>query len=119
MSIAINCGYARVAIRDFAQRHKSTCGKLPTAGTAGSQVIDDYNQHFRHYPNLQVPHSVVKRIPQLLTSFNKKCHPAEKRKHYLQAFSRSSWVSVDEKEKNNHSVRGCHMCKTKYQSLIS
>ena len=60
MSIAINCGYARVAIRDFAQRHKSTCGKLPTASTAGSQVIDDYDQHFRNYPNLQVPHSVVR-----------------------------------------------------------
>ena len=90
--------------------------ELPTAGTAGSQVIDD---HFRNYPNLQIPHSVLKRIPQLLKSFNKKWHPAEKRKCYLQVFSRSSWVSVDEKEKNNHGVRGCHTCKTKYQSLIS
>ena len=125
MSIAINCSYARVALREFTQRHQSTYGKqrkLPK-GINGvvPRVVGDYNEHFQNYPNLQLPYSVVvKHLPKLMAVFNEKWHPKEKRNSYLQTFSLESWVTtVNEEEKHAHTVRSCNTCLTKYGLLIS
>ena len=101
------------------QRHKTTGVKLPTARSQGSQILDDYNEPFKNYPNLQVPLSVLKRVPKLLKSFNKKWHPAEKMKSYLQVFSLRSWAEAPENEKKSHTLRNCHVCGTKYQANFS
>lgn len=119
MSIAINCGYARVALRGFVQNHTKPGSRLPTTKKEGELVLDDYNQHFKDYPNIQLPKSVLKRIPGLMKSFNKKWRPGKARSSYLTAFSKKSWDGVEEKEKKRHRVKDCHVCETKYQSLNS
>ena len=85
------------------------------------RMVDDYNQHFQNYPNLQLSYPVVvKKLPKLMSAFNKKWHPKEKRNSYLQTFSLDSWTTmVSEEEKNDHVVSSCNICHTKYRVVTS
>lgn len=79
MSQAINCNYARTAIRSISQRKVESGKQL--SHTVIAVVVADYNQHFEGHDMMQLRLAVaLKRIPDLFATFNKKWYPHNQQK---------------------------------------
>ena len=120
MSIAINCAYARVALREFHQRHQIHFGNSRALERGSKKkIVEDYNEHFKSFPNLLLPYTVaVKKLPKLLHDFNQRWHPQEQHRCYIDTFSTDSWKALCEKEKQQHTVRNCEICMKSHPILV-
>lgn len=115
MSQAINCNYARTAIRVLCRSKFSQYGSVKQLSQA--EVVDEYNKCFSQLrPNMHL--SFKKRIHQLLDEFNKKWHPQSQRETFLSVFSLNGWTSLPLGEKNKHTLQDCSACRKQHVSLI-
>lgn len=84
MSQAINCNFARTAIRSISQRKVESGKQLSYTVIA---VVADYNQHFEGHDMMQLRLAVaLKRIPDLFATFNNKWYPHNQQKTFLSFF---------------------------------
>lgn len=117
MSQAINCNYARAAIRVLCQRECSQRGSVKQLSQASIvKVVDNLFSEFNSQMHLSLT-TAKKRIRQLLDEFNKKWHPQSLRDTFLSVFSLNSWTILPLEEKNKHTLKGCSACSKQHLSL--
>ena len=117
MSQAINCNYARTAIRVLCQREYSQRGFVKQLSQASiAKVVEEYNKCFSPQMHLSLT-TAKKRVRQLLDKFNKKWHPQSLKDTFLNVFSLNSWTSLPLEEKNKHTLQDCSACSRQHLSL--
>ena len=120
MSQAINCNFARTAIRVLCQREYSQCGSVKQLSQASMvKVVDEYNKCFSQLrPQMHLSLTTAKkRVRQLLDEFNKKWHPQSQKDTFLSVFSLNSWSNLPLEEKNKHTLQDCSACFEQHLSL--
>lgn len=118
MAQAINCNFARTAIRTLCQREftqSGTAKRFPRASIA--KVVEEYNTRFSEQ-DLKLSLTVAyKRIPELLGAFNRRWNPQSQKGIFLNMFSLSAWTDLPSDEKSKHSLQNCLACRTQHVSL--
>ena len=115
MDEPIQCNFARCAIYYFTTKYKTSQHKLPHGSM--NKILHDYNQHFADTPQLKSTYTTASKKFQSITKiFGKKWYPHGAREDLLTTFSPSRWESIDPQEKCQHILRGCKVCKDKYES---
>ena len=120
MSEAINCNYARTAIRVLCQREYEQCGFVKCLpDTSLEKVVEEYNKRYSESrPGMNLSLTTAKRrVHQLLADFNKKWHPQSQKNAFLSFFSLTSWVNLPLVDKNKHSLQDCSACHEQHLSL--
>jgi hypothetical protein len=116
MAQAINCNYARAAIRELCQREYTQCGtakRLPQESIA--KVMDEYNKQFS---DMKLPLSDARRrISKLISIFNRRWNPQSHKDIFLDVFSVSAWADLPPAEKSEHTIQNCSACRTKHVLL--
>ena len=82
MTLYINCGYARVAVRELAKKYSSSQGHIQFT----AEVIAEYNTLFNGYPNLQLSGNTkctAEKCKALNTSFSRKWQNQAKMHEYI------------------------------------
>ena len=97
MSQALNCNYARTAIRELCQKERGSVNRLSQEVIV--KAVEKYNRHFQE-PSMHLPLTVAnKRIRPLLALFNKKWYPQSQKQIFLDTFSLNSWNQLSSEEK--------------------
>ncbi len=110
----INCGFARVAIRQFSEvgRGKNECDKTTL----------ERNEKFQKLfpPSFGVNDSQFKKYGHRESPFDRNCKKAnaifskwsnkEKKRQYIEFFSPHKWTSLSAATKRHHSMENCMQC---------
>lgn len=115
---AINCNYARTAIRCLVQKQQISIGNAKRLTCkATEKVVTEYNSHFVGHTPLQLRLAIAqKRIPELLATFNK-WHPQNQKERFLETFSLTAWKRLPADKKQAHSLQNCTPCQQEHLSL--
>ena len=116
MTQYINCGYARVAVRELAKKNSSSQGHIQFS----AEVIGEYNTLFNGYPNMQLSGNskyTAEKCKALNTSFSRKWPNQEKMHEYISTFSTKNWDQLSTTEKGGHTREACPICPAWYQDL--
>ena len=107
---AINCGFARCAIRE-----------LTTRNTDKVKRAFEFHELFKDCPNYGIEESYFDKIgtndslfnrhcSKIIDSWQKKWHPKESRLDYERTFAISKWKELPDDEKQLHTLSCCHQC---------
>ena len=120
ITLQINCGYARVAIRELSspERMKSRLE------VAHEQRRQDFLQLFSS-EKFTIPEEYRsstnrqfnKHCDKILDYFSSKWHPPSKRLEYLSVFSPENWKHLTTSEMEKHTLSSCTACYINHQSL--
>ena len=112
---AINCSFARAAVRTIVQMHYVPKGSKTTLL---SQVFEKYSKQFADYPNMQLQKTTIFRNAITTSStFNKRWNPNEMRNVYINTFSTDEWNDLHPDDKKKHTVRNCTACSLSYGAV--
>jgi hypothetical protein len=113
--LLINCGYARVTIRETANdattdsqlafhRQFSECSQYG--------VTDElFSARGKNKSKFEYARSII------LKAFTKKWHPTEAKSTYIAKFSSSNWKSLAKSEKQKHTLSCCNQCREEHYHL--
>ena len=119
--LAVNCGYARVAIRTLSEIDKGKRHIILNQGTRTQKFREMFampafqsrgpeyyeSQHSR--PSLFVRH-----CKEILAVFSKNWKNRDARQAYLTVFSMEKWKTLSVSEKARHSLSDCKECARNY-----
>ncbi len=126
ISLAFNCGYARVATLEYSFVHR---GKKRSSLDRESRIekfqnLFRDNEHFArptefwHRPHPYESKSLFNRYCEsVLHDFASKWTPIEHRKEYKINFSTEMWNALPKNEKKQHSLSNCVVCAEKHIQL--
>ena len=106
MAEAINCNYSRAAIHELCQSLYRLCGKKKLQHSAILQAIEEYNKTFADQGSrmtLTADSSHI-RVRKILSLFNQRWHPNDKKKVFLRNFSLEAWKLLPAEVKNKHTM---------------
>ena len=119
ISLQINCGYARVAIRELTPTNKSELNLSLRA----TKLRELFSISSYEMPELLFQPDDRQRVPfdrkcgPLLEFMKKKWHPSTKRVEYLSTFSVVKWKSLSGTQKQVHALANCVACYRSHQHL--
>lgn len=116
MGEAINCNYARTAVRELC--HKQ-CGLAKPSRSALTKVAEEYNKAFSNQgTRMMLPiQSAHLRISRVLALFKKPWRPKGQREIFLDVFSLESWNKLPTQSKIGHTIKNCIACSSEHSSL--
>ena len=118
--LQINCGYARVAIRELSSPEKfknrteianeqRRQGFLRLFSSATYNIPDQYQSGGSR--------QFDKHCDRILNHISSKWHPSAKRSEYLSMFSIENWKHLTSSDKGKHTLAFCAACYNDYQNL--
>ena len=114
MSQAINCNFARAAVRALTQKHRKSNKHVPDI----DNVLKDFNEHFTKTTSLQTTSEIAqKRFLDVSKIFLRKWKGKESRQQYLKTFSMHAWQQLSDEEQQEHTLTDCEACKRQYSEL--
>ena len=118
MSVAINCNFARVAIRVLTKEHGLPKQKV-TSDTI-SKIHHEFSQQFDGNEGFAIDlPSAKKRFPAVNKIFNRPWNDKAGRLTYETAFSPKAWKALPKVKKSQHSLGECKACQLYHSSLTS
>ena len=116
ISLLVNCGFARTAIRELSTKHKGQHHKRADAfkeqfQSSTFQIPENYFQITKHDSTFN------RRCERILSGFAKRWHPSESRKEYLDTFSKSAWQKLTKDEREKHTLSKCSACALEHSAI--
>ena len=123
VSLKVNCGYARTAIRELTPTKKGLHGRH----VQNAKCSEDFRKLF-DIPTYQLDLSLFEcnslhsskfdRIcDTILNTFSKKWHPPSARIEYQATFSTAKWNTLLDEDKSKHTLSSCKACYHEHQRL--
>lgn len=117
VSLELNCGYARCAIRE-----------LTTRNTDKIKRASEFQDLFKSCPNYGITESYFdtagtndslfnRHCTKVIISWGKKWHPKESRVEYESNFAISKWKSLSTEDKQLHTISNCQQCQKVHLEL--
>lgn len=104
MTIAINCGFARVAVRELRGKHSQDNGQH---SHLYKLVSEEYNTFFSLHPQMQLREGtyMAQQMKQICQLFNKQWHPQQRLQEYTSTFAMHNWGKLPTSQKQQHSCK--------------
>ena len=111
-SSAVNCGYARVAIRELTpckravnkEERQEEFQKLFGLPTYSIPI------NYYHEPSKNRPSAFNKHADAVVDGFARKWHPSEARGEYVKVFSIENWKRLSPEQQSKHTLKSCVAC---------
>ncbi len=117
MATAINCGFARVAVRELYAKHsKKHCGHTHVA----KLVNEDYNTFFSLHPQMQIRESeyTAQQTKKICQLFSKRWHPQQRLLEYTSTCTMQKWEKLPTSQKQ-HTCKDCQACPLYFPEMTS
>ena len=110
MALAINCGYARVAAFEIAQ--KVSQNRWQRYFENEEKISDLFLKQFQHRRafTFNTPRAFTRNVAALIPHFNKEWAYKNGKEEYMQHFSEASWAKLTPEAKNQHTLTSCTVC---------
>lgn len=118
MATAINCGFARVAVRELYAKHSR---KQHAHKHLHRVVSEEYNTFFSLHAQMQLRESkyVGVQIKKICQLFRKRWHPQQRLVEYTSRFAMQKWEKLPTCQKQQHSCTDCQACPLYFSKLTS
>jgi hypothetical protein len=83
------------------------------------KVVEEYNNFFADQGSRMTlsPDGANLRVRKILSLFNKRWHPNDQKKVFLDVFSFEAWKRLPVQFKNKHTIKKCVTCCSEHSSL--
>ena len=119
IALQINCGFARVAIKELTPSNRSNLNELARMEQFRdifSMLIFKLNTELFQLDNKgQQPFD--RKCDMILESLRSKWHPTAKRMEYISTFSIQNWKSLSQAQQAMHTLASCEGCYYSYKEL--
>jgi len=124
ISLVVNCGFVRVAIRSLSEtekgKHHCEINKLTRdqkfkelfSSSTSFHLPESYFERLHSRPS-----SFDRHCKQILGAFTKNWKDRDARQNYISTFSVRNWEKLAQSEKARHSFANCKECARKYNNL--
>ena len=123
VSLKVNCGYARTAIRELTPTKTGLHGRY----VQSAKRSQEFRQLF-DIPTYALQSSIFesdsshsstfdKMCDTVLNMFSKKWHPSTARIEYTATFSTAKWKALSDESKSKHTLSNCEACYYEFQHL--
>ena len=120
MAEAINCCYARTAVRTIVQKlYEEKGGVKQLTAQHMPQLIKDYNALFDAMPAMQLTTQKHSSIKKLMVLFYSHWDEQNQKEEFLHIFSFDEWSKISLDKQKRHTIRKCTECPLEHASLIT
>lgn len=114
--IQVNCGYARVAIREvFVSVKELKCNNE----RINNSVKISTSYHLKFWKTTLRTELSQQHSERILARFSKRWYQPESKKTYTNTFSLSKWEDLPDSEKAKHTLGKCNGCALQFTQLQS